>query len=125
MKQRKVIRYSEAFKHQVVDEVESGDASILSVQRKYGIGGAQTIQTWLIKFGKLHSLPKLVRVETPDEKRELKILEEENRKLKEALIDAQIGKVYAQSKFKVLCEQFNISKTEAEKLIKKKRKTKP
>lgn len=125
MKQRKVIRYSEAFKHQVVDEVESGDASILSVQRKYGIGGAQTIQTWLIKFGKLHSLPKLVRVETPDEKRELKILEEENRKLKEALIDAQIGKVYAQSKFEVLCEQFNISKTEAEKLIKKKRKTKP
>lgn len=125
MKRRKVIRYSEAFKHQVVDEVESGDASILSVQRKYGIGGAQTIQTWLIKFGKLHSLPKLVRVETPDEKRELKILEEENRKLKEALIDAQIGKVYAQSKFEVLCEQFNISKTEAEKLIKKKRKTKP
>lgn len=125
MKQRKVIRYSEAFKQQVVTEVESGDASILSVQRKYGIGGAQTIQTWLIKFGKLHSLPKLVRVETPDEKRELKILEEENRQLKEALIDAQIGKVYAQSKFKVLCEQFNISKAEAEKLIKKKRKTKP
>jgi transposase-like protein len=53
MKQRRVIRYSEAFKQQVVDEIESGDASILSVQRKYGIGGAQTIQTWLIKFGKL------------------------------------------------------------------------
>ena len=125
MKQRKVIRYSEAFKQQVVDEIESGDTSIHSVQRKYGIGGAHTIQTWLINFGKLHSLPKLVRVETPDEKRKLKLLEEENRKLKEALIDSQIGKVYAQSKFEVLCEQFNISKEEAEKLIKKKRKTKP
>ena len=78
-----------------------------------------------MNFGKLHSLPKLVRVETPDEKRKLKLLEEENRKLKEALIDSQIGKVYAQSKFEVLCEQFNISKEEAEKLIKKKRKTKP
>ena len=125
MKQRKVFRYSEAFKHQVVAEIEIEGASILSIQKKYGIGGSNTIQSWLIKFGKLHSLPKMIRVETPDEKQRIKSLEEELGKLKDALIDSQIGKVYAQSKFEVLCEQFDISKEEAEKLIKKKLKTKP
>jgi transposase len=125
MKQRKVFRYSEAFKHQVVDEIEIEGASILSIQKKYGIGGSNTIQSWLVKFGKLQSLPKMIRVETPDEKHRIKALEGELRKLKEALIDSQIDKVYAQSKFSVLCEEFNISEAEAENLIKKKPKTKP
>ena len=124
MRQKKVIRYSEAFKHQVVKEIEDGDISIGSLQKKYGIGGSYTIQSWLIKFGKLHSLPKVVRVETPDEKQRLKVLEEENRRLKEALIDSQVGKVFAEAEFKVLCEEFNISIEQAKKLVKKKRKTK-
>ena len=40
MKQKKVIRYSEAFKRQVVDEIEKGDSSLHSIQKKYGIGGS-------------------------------------------------------------------------------------
>jgi transposase len=125
MKKQKVIRYSEAFKHQVVDEIEKGDSSLHSIQKKYGIGGSYTIQTWLIKFGKLHSLPKLIRVETPDEKQRLKALEEELSKLKEALIDSQVGKVFAEAQFKVLCEELNVSPEQARKLVKKKRSTKP
>ncbi|HMG89436.1 MAG TPA: transposase [Chryseolinea sp.] len=66
-KKKVTIRYSEAFKHQVINEVESG-VTCAQVRKKYGIGGINTIQYWMKRLGKLESLPKVIRVEKPDEK---------------------------------------------------------
>ena len=45
--------YSYSFKMQVVQEVESGSIGINAAQRKYGIQGNATVNTWLRKHGSL------------------------------------------------------------------------
>ena len=48
---RNIKRYSEAFKRQIVAEYESG-SSISELQRKYGVTGGQTVQSWIKKYAK-------------------------------------------------------------------------
>ena len=86
---RKVIRYSNCFKLQVVEDIETNGLSIEDCRRKYGIRGTSTIQGWLKNFGKDHLLNKVIRVETRDELDELKRLRSENKALKEAY--AELG----------------------------------
>lgn len=43
--------YTSSFKLQVVREVESGQLSTTSAQRKYGIQARSTIVSWLRKYG--------------------------------------------------------------------------
>ena len=45
MKKRIVKRYSMAFKRHVVNEYESGE-SMRTLQKRYGITGEHTIQSW-------------------------------------------------------------------------------
>jgi len=62
------MRYSGAFKRQVVAALEAGRfRSIEQARQHYGIGGATTVRRWLERFGKNHLIPKGVRVETPNE----------------------------------------------------------
>ena len=85
-----VLRYSMAFKRQVVEEVESGQVTVESARRKYSIGGGETIQKWIRKFGKNHLLAKVVRVESPKERDRTKEIKRRNRELEKALADSQI-----------------------------------
>lgn len=56
-----VIRYSEAFKRQVVEELEGGRyRSVEEVRKKYGIGGGDTVQKWVKKYGREHLSRKLL-----------------------------------------------------------------
>ena len=102
---RRIIRYSEAFKLQVLDEVVSGDLSLEEARRKYGIKGTGTIQSWARKYGSFGVLPKLIRVVKPDEKEQIKKLKTEIRRLKEALADSVLGQKIAESTLEVICEQ--------------------
>lgn len=43
--------YSMSLKLQIVQEIERGELSTKSAQRKYGIQGNATVITWLRKFG--------------------------------------------------------------------------
>ena len=45
-------QYTEAFKLQVVRDIERGKTTMSEVARKYGINGAQTILRWLKRYGK-------------------------------------------------------------------------
>jgi len=83
-----VIRYSISFRQKVVREIEEGGLTIQAAKRRYGIGGGQTIQRWIRKFGKYHLLEKIVRIETMEEKDQFKKMQEEIRKLKLALADS-------------------------------------
>lgn len=79
---KKIYRYSDCFKQSVVAEIEKNGLSIEEARRRYGIGGSETIQKWLVRFGKNHLLSKVVRVETKEERDELRRLREELKALK-------------------------------------------
>lgn len=112
--QETMVRYSEAFKLRVVQELEAGKfQSILEAQRRYGIKGSVTIRHWLKKYGREHLLPRKVRVEMPDEQDQIKKLKKQIRDLKLALADAEVGKVLNQAYLEILCEQFGIQDVEA------------
>ncbi|WP_143960946.1 transposase [Litoribacter populi] len=89
--ERKVVRYGIGFKKMVVSELEEG-ASVGFLQKKYGIGGAATIQGWAKRFGKYQLLNKIVRIENMSDQNRLKKLEEELKATKIALADSLIAK---------------------------------
>ena len=104
-KQRAVIRYSQAFKQEVIRELENGHQSFDELRRRYGIRGNGTIQYWMKRMGKFDGLPRVIRVEKPNEKNRIKELESQIRALKEALADSHVEKIIAESRFEVVCEQ--------------------
>jgi len=105
-KERKVIvRYSDCFKRSVIEEIEKNGLSIEDCRRKYGIGGAMTIQKWLKMYGKNHLLNKIVRVETIDEIQEIKALKKEIKALKEAYAEMAIEKKVYETYLQVYGEE--------------------
>ena len=88
------MRYSEAFKMQVVREYEAGEfAGLAEAHRKYGIRGNGTVARWLKAFGKEHLMKKVVRVEAVGEADQLQKLVRENRELKLACQRGGLGAV--------------------------------
>jgi len=106
------IRYSEAFKREVVREVEGGESSFAEVQRKYGIQGAGTIKYWLGEYGN-GSRGKVIRVEKPEEINELKELKRRMRRLESALADASIDLALERQYTRMACERAGIKDIEA------------
>jgi transposase-like protein len=101
-------RYSEAFKQQVIMEIESGRfASAAEASKAYGIGGRGTVAAWLRAAGRGELLRKVVRVEKPGEPGEIARLKERVRELESALADACIDGALAESYFELLCERTN------------------
>lgn len=104
-------RYSEAFKQQVIMEIESGRfSSAHEASQAYGIRGHTTVAHWLKQSGRGVLLRKVVRVEKPGEPGEIRRLKERVRQLESALADAHIDGALAESFFEILCEE---TKTDA------------
>jgi transposase len=102
-----VIRYSEAFKRQVIEEVEKGRFRTLQeVGERYGIGGHHTVKRWLKKYGKKHLLPRVVRVESMDEKDRIKQLKRRNKELEKALAETKVHEVLNQAYLELACEKY-------------------
>ena len=120
-KQKVVIRYSQAFKQQVVNEIESGILTLSEARSKYGIKGTSTVQAWMKRMGKLRLLSKVIRVEKPDEKDRIKELERQIKELKESLADTQVRYIIAESRFEVVCEQQGLDPEEMKKKLQGKR----
>jgi len=119
-KSEKFIRYSSAFKHEIIREVESGTRSLAEVRRVYNLGSC-TIQRWIKRMGKFDLLPRAIRVETPDERDRIKELERQIKDLKNALAETQVRYIIAESQLEVVCEQQGLDVEE----VKKKLKDKP
>ena len=104
-----VIKYSESFKMQVVRDLESRRfRTIKEAGSFYGIQGATTIKRWLIKFGKDRLMPRVVRVETPNEQNELKRLRQRVRQLEGLLADKELGLVISETYLELACERAGI-----------------
>lgn len=116
MQVRTTIRYSVAFKRQVVADLEAGRfRTIREANEHYGIGGAQTVRKWLAKFGRNHLIPKVVRVEKPDEADQIRQLKEQIRQLQQALGRTQMEKVVTESFLEIACERMGVDVEEFKK----------
>jgi len=72
------------------------------------------------KNGKLEALPKIIRVEKPDEKSRIKELERQIRQLKNSLADTQVRYLMAESQFEIVCEQQGLDPQEVKKKLEQK-----
>ena len=104
----KVIRYSRAFKVQVVREVEAGELCAHRVRHKYGVRGSGTVLRWVRQFGNgKHG--KIMRVERADEQSENERLRRQLRQAKEALADAHMELALEKAFLAEACEQLDQS----------------
>ena len=102
-----VIRYSEAFKRQVVREYEAG-ASASRLREKYGIKGRSTINTWVKKYGREGSRYELMIIQKPEEREEVKALKERIKQLESAFAQAMLDKLMLESLVEVIEEEEGI-----------------
>ena len=100
------IRYSEAFKRQLVEDLEDGKfRSFSEARRAYGIRGLATIQRWVRRYGNEKILPKKVKIETMKERDELKEAKKRIRELEPALADAHIDHALSDAYVQIACER--------------------
>ena len=104
----RVIRYSHAFKMELVREVESGQSCASAVQRKYGVRGCGTVMRWVRQFGS-GKYGKLIRVEKANEVSEAVRVRGELRRVKEALADTHVALALEQAFLAVACEELDQS----------------
>ena len=101
------VRYSEAFKMAVVREAEADLAPYEQIRRKYGIGGCETVQTWVRRYGN-GTRGRIIRVETPEEINEQDRLKKRVRLLEQALADANIELALERQFTRLACERAGI-----------------
>ncbi len=104
-------RYSEAFKRQVIEEIEEGRLNKAEAREKYGIRGQSTIHYWLKRFGKNHLFNRVLRIEMPTENNPqdiIKQLKREKQQLESALAQSQLKVIALESLVEVAEEEFGI-----------------
>ena len=101
-------QYSLSFKQKVVSEIENGKISKAGARKLYGIGGGSVITGWIKKFGKIHLLNKVVRIELKDEISKLKQLEKEKKALESALAQSQLKLIVYESIIEIAEEEFGV-----------------
>lgn len=109
MKPSETIRYSEAFKRQVISELEAGKfRGPRAAARAYGIRGATTVSRWLRASGRLDLMPRHVTITTMEEHDEKKALKQRVRDLEKALADTQMKDLLGEAYLKIACRELGI-----------------
>lgn len=116
MKPRETIRYSEAFKLQVISELEAGkfkgpDAAA----RAYGIRGSKTVGGWLRKYGRSDLMPRRVTITTMAEQDETKALKKRVRDLEKALADTHMKELLGEAYLEMACRRLGLDVEEFKK----------
>ena len=106
------IRYGEAFKMEVVRELEREDLPCSKLQRKYGIKGDATVARWVRKYGN-GERGKVIRVERPEEINELAALKRRVKRLEKLLVDTNLDLALERACTQLACEQAGIKDVEA------------
>ena len=110
----------------MIGDLESGRFdSIESARLHYGIGGIDTIQRWLRKYGKNHLLPKVVIVQKPDEKDMIRELKRQVAELRHVLGQTQVQNVLNGEFLKIACEDLGCDVEAFKKKVDTARFTKP
>ena len=99
------VRYSLAFKQQVITEIESGRMRPAQAEKVYDVS-LQSIYNWMREFGKDHLLRRTIRVETPNERQRIVELEEKTRQLESALAQTQVKVIALEALVEVAQEHY-------------------
>jgi transposase-like protein len=86
--EKKGNRYSLSFIIEVISEVERGKISITKAQNKYGIGGNNTIQKWIQKYGRLEVSKEVELMK--EQENQIEKLKKEKQELESALAKAHL-----------------------------------
>ena len=109
MEQRIIYRYSTAFKRQVVEDLESCRfATISAVCEHYGINSKGTVTYWLKRFGRNELLHKVVRVEKPNEKDQVRELKQQVKKLQQLLGQKEAEKALMDEFLAMACDELGV-----------------
>ena len=101
------IRYSEAFKMQVVWEVEQEGLNASEIRRKYGIKGGGTVEGWVRRYGS-GSIGRIIRVQKPEEIDERDQMRRRIRALETALADSNLDLALERQYMRLACERAGI-----------------
>jgi transposase-like protein len=101
-------RYSEAFKRQVVGELERGVTTIVEVRRRYGVIGGVTIRGWLQKYGSGKTAVGHRDKERRVASSRMLVLERERRELEQALARMSVENTVLESLIKEAGAQLGI-----------------
>ena len=116
MKPSEAVRYSEAFKHQVISELESGKFfGPLAAARAYGIRGAETVSRWLRKYGRSDLMPRRVTITTMAEQDQTKDLKKRVRDLEKALADTHMKELVGEAYLEIACKRLGLEVEEFKK----------
>lgn len=114
---KQYVRYSEAFKMQVVEQIEAGKfRSATQATRSYGIKGSRTVPRWVRRYGSEKAQPKQIKIMSMNEIDETKQLQKRVRELERALADAHMLRLLNESYLEIACERMG---TDAEQFKKK------
>lgn len=102
LKDNRIIRtYSESFKLKVLSEIESGRYSKSESGQVYGISQG-SIYRWIRRYSKFDLLNQRIRIETMEEKDQIKALKKEISQLKEALANKDVKLLVNEALLEVL-----------------------
>ena len=101
-------RYSEAFKREVVRQIEAGELTAGQASRRYGLGEGETIYRWLRTYGIHDHRVRVMRIEKPGEVDRVRQLEKEKRELESALAQAQLKILVLESTIEAASERFGM-----------------
>ena len=111
------VRYSEAFKLKVLEELKNGKWKTISeASCAYGIS-ATSINYWMSKYGFKHLKGRIIYVKTTTELDQIKALKLENKKLRDQLTDEVLDNRINQALLEILCRQAGMTVEEAKKKI--------
>lgn len=108
---RTLRRYSESFKLKVLRELESGRSTKNELVKKYGISPG-SLYFWLKKYHRDDLLNPRITIEMPKERDKKKALEQENKQLKEALIQLQLKHLKSEADLECALEELGFSSKE-------------
>jgi transposase-like protein len=91
----------------VVRELETSGLAFSALARKYGIGGAATVQKWVRKYGN-GSRGKVIRVEKPEEIDQTKKLKERVRVLERTVGSLHVELALERAYTNIACERAGI-----------------
>lgn len=116
MKRSEAVRYSEAFKQQVISELEAGKFNgPFAAARAYGIRGTATINGWLRKYGRRDLMPRRITITTMTEQDEAKALKKRVRELEKALADTHMKELLGEAYLEIACKRLGLEVEEFKK----------
>ena len=107
---RKVVRYSESFKLEVVRQMEQEGLSVTEVSNRYGIKGTHTVNRWLKQYKKEALQAKKIWIMNTKEKDELLRMKQENEELRRLVVKLKLESLTYETLTEIACAEVGIDK---------------